>query len=105
MAVEIIEALLKRIFDAVAGRITGKPWVFDFSDRLLEKSQHYPKTQCHRLHVDVPEEILLYPQAKLYPLSKFEFGIAACFNLTMSKGGFLLPSASCLLKSKCCITT
>ncbi|MEH2445574.1 MAG: hypothetical protein V7K18_07280, partial [Nostoc sp.] len=31
---------------------------------------------CHRLHLDALEEILLYPQGKLYPLSKFEFGIA-----------------------------
>jgi hypothetical protein len=38
----------------------------------------FTPTCTSSLPVDVREEILLYPQAKLYPLSKFEFGIAAC---------------------------
>ena len=38
-----------------------KNWVLKIDPRPKQ-------TQCHRLHVDVPEEILLYPQAKLYPL-------------------------------------
>jgi hypothetical protein len=45
LLVALIGALTQNyIFDAVASRVTGKPWVFDFCNSSLEKSQHYSKT-------------------------------------------------------------
>jgi hypothetical protein len=59
------------IFDAVLRRITGLLVVL-----LVEKSQHYSKSECYQLHFSVLAEILFYPQCELYLLSKFEFTIA-----------------------------